>query len=124
MIGAFHALFHAAAQVGQCISENGATLGFRLQHIDASETVGAGREAFKKMPEKLLMVVLSENIQHKFVANLHQSLDRPVFGHGHGDAWWTETGLTDPARHHRATAQAFTVALAGRDHIKPATETA
>ena len=76
------------------------------------------------MAEQLLMVLLAEDIQHKLVANLHQSLDCPVFGNGHGDARWGETGLTDPARHHRATAQAVAIALAGGDHIKPATETA
>ena len=70
------------------------------------------------------MVLLSENIQHKLIANLHQSLDRPVFSHGHGDAWWGEAGLADPARHHRATAQAFAFALTGRAHLKPTAETA
>ena len=91
VIGAFHALFHAATQVGQCVSEDGTAFGFFLQHIDASKTVSAGWEALEKMSEELLMVLLAEDIQHKLVANLHQSLDGPVFGHGHGDAWWGES---------------------------------
>ena len=90
VIGAFHALFHAATQVCQCITEDGAAFGLLLQHIDASETIGTGWEAFKKVSEKLLMVLFSEDIQHKLVANLHQSLDCSVFGHGHSDAWWSE----------------------------------
>ena len=65
VIGTFHALFHAATQVRQCISEHGAALRFCLQHVDASKTVSTGWESLEKMAEQLLMVLLAEDIPHK-----------------------------------------------------------
>ena len=50
VVGAFHPLFHQAAQKGQGIGEHRAAIGVSFQHIHPGETIGTGGEALEEMP--------------------------------------------------------------------------
>ena len=120
MVGALQPLNHAAAQEGQGIPKHGATAGSAIEGGHPGETVGAGGEALEEMAHQVLVVVFPQDVQHEAIIHLHQGLNGPVFGDGHGDTRGIEAGLADPAGHHGATAGAVVVGLARRHHIQPA----
>ena len=101
VVGAFEALHHAAAQVGQGITEHRAARGGALEGAYPGEAVGSGREALEEMAQQLLVVVLPQDVEHEAIVHLQQRLDGPVFGYRHREAGGLETCLAHPAGHHR-----------------------
>ena len=124
VVGAFEPLGDTAPQKGQGIPEHGAAGGDAIEGVDAGEAVGAGGEAAQEMAQQRLVVVLTQDVEHEAVAHLHQGLDGPVLGHGHGDPRRIEAGLADPAGHHGAAAGCLPVVLARGHHVEPAREAA
>ncbi len=71
VVGAFEALHHAAAQIGQGITEHRAARGGALEGAYPGEAVGAGGEAAQEMAQQGLVVVVAQDIEHEPVAHLH-----------------------------------------------------
>ena len=124
VVGAFEPLGDAATEEGEGIPKHGAAGGDAIEGVDAGEAVGAGGEAAQEMAQQGLVVVLAQDVEHEAVAHLHQGLDRPVLGHGHGDPGGIEAGLAHPAGHHGAAAGGVALALARGHHVEPAREAA
>ena len=120
VVGSFKALSYTAAEEGQGIAQHRPADRHPIEGGHSGEAVGTGGEAAQEVAQQLLVVVLTQNVEHEAIAHLHQGLDRPVLGHRHREPRRLEAGLAHPARHHGAAAQGFPFPLPRRNHIQSA----